>query len=279
MSFKSISTIISDPALAGPVTKAAAAVAATHDAHLDVLCLGVDRSRMEYYYAGANAMILQDAITRAGGEATAIETEVKRLLDQTAIRWGTDTRVTQMADLGRQVAQHARFSDLVVLPRPYGPNRDIDLEPIVEAALFEGRAPVLVVPDAGEVARLPKSALLCWNESAEALAAIKASLPLLAGAEAVRICIVDPPVHGPNRSDPGGMLAIWLARHGIRSEIDVIARTLPKTSEVILRHARDRGAEMIVMGAYGHSRFREAILGGATRNMLENADIPVLMAH
>lgn len=279
MSFKSISTIISDPALAGPVTKAAAAVAATHDAHLDALCLGVDRSRMEYYYAGANAMILQDAITRAGGEAAAIETEVKRLLDQTAIRWGTDTRVTQMADLGRQVAQHARFSDLVVLPHPYGPNRDIDLEPIVEAALFEGRAPVLVVPDAGEVARLPKSALLCWNESAEALAAIKASLPLLSGAESVRICIIDPPVHGPNRSDPGGMLAIWLARHGIRSEIDVIARTLPKTSEVILRHARDRGAEMIVMGAYGHSRFREAILGGATRNMLENADIPVLMAH
>ena len=145
--------------------------------------------------------------------------------------------------------------------------------------MFEGRTPVLIVPDEAEVARLPKSALLCWNESAESLTAIKASLPLLAEADAVHICVIDPPVHGPNRSDPGGMLAAWLARHDIRAEIDVVARTLPRISDVIRRQAEDIGAELIVMGAYGHSRFREAILGGATRNMLEDTNIPVFMAH
>ena len=279
MSLKSISTIISDESLAAPVIDAAAAVAATHDAHLDVLCLGVDRSQMEYYYAGANAAILQDAISRAGQDAEAIEAAVRKRLEGATIRWGTDTGVSQMADIGRRVAQHARYADLVVLPKPYGKDRGIEVEPIVEAAMFEGRSPVLIVPDAAEVTRLPRSALLCWNESAESLAAIKASLPLLTEAEAVQICVIDPPVHGPNRSDPGGLLAAWLARHGIRAEIDVIAKTLPRMSDVIRRQAADRNAEMIVMGAYGHSRFREAILGGATRNMLEDAEVPVFMAH
>ncbi|WP_375173806.1 universal stress protein [Pseudooceanicola sp.] len=279
MSLKSISTVITEKTLAKSVIEAAAAVAAKHDAHLDALCLGVDRSQMEYYYAGANAMVLQEAISRAGQEAEEIEAETKRLLGRTDIRWGTDTGVTQMVDLGRQVAQHARYSDLVVLPKPYGQDRGVELEPVVEAAMFEGRVPVLIVPDAADLSRMPKSVLLCWNESSESLAAIKASLPLLGEADTVHICIIDPPVHGPGRSDPGGMLASWLARHDIRAEIDVIARTLPKVSDVIQRQADDKGAEMIVMGAYGHSRFREAILGGATRNMLEDAKIPVFMAH
>ena len=279
MSLKSISTVVTDKALAKPVIDAATAVAARHDAHLDVLCLGVDRSQMEYYYAGANAMILQESISRAGQEAEEIEAEVKKLLDLSTVRWGTDSGVTQMADLSRQVAQHARYSDLVVLPKPYGKDRGIELEPVVEAAMFEGRAPLMIVPDAHKVEQLPKSVLLCWNESSESLAAIKASLPLLAEADAVHICVIDPPVHGANRSDPGGMLAAWLARHDIRAEIDVVARTLPRISDVIRRQAEDKNAEMIVMGAYGHSRFREAILGCATRNMLEDTEIPVFMAH
>jgi nucleotide-binding universal stress UspA family protein len=70
-----------------------------------------------------------------------------------------------------------------------------------------------------------------------------------------------------------------LARHGVNCEVSVLAKTLPRTSDTLLRHARDKNAQMIVMGAYGHSRFRESILGGATRNMLEMAELPVLMAH
>lgn len=279
MSLKSISTVVTDPALTDSVIDAASAVATRHDAHLDVLCLGVDRSQMGYHYAAANAMILQEAITRAGQEAEMIEAAVRKRLGAATLRWGTDTGVSQMADLGRQVARHVRFSDLVVLPRPYGKDRDIELEPVVEAALFAGRAPVLIVPDKADLNRAPKSALLCWNESAEALSAIKSALPLLAATDTVHICVIDPPVHGANRSDPGGMLAAWLARHDIRAEIDVVARTLPRVSDVIRRQAEDRGAELIVMGAYGHSPFREAILGGATRDMLEDTDIPVLMAH
>jgi len=90
---------------------------------------------------------------------------------------------------------------------------------------------------------------------------------------------IDPPQHGPNRSDPGGQLSQFLARHGVKAEVDVLSKTLPKITDVMCRHVEDVDADMMVMGAYGHSRFREAILGGATRNALENAKVPIFMAH
>jgi nucleotide-binding universal stress UspA family protein len=91
--------------------------------------------------------------------------------------------------------------------------------------------------------------------------------------------VIDPPAHGPNRSDPGGLLSQYLARHDVNIEIDVLSKALPRVSDVMRRHVTDIDADMVVMGAYGHSRFREAILGGATRNMLETSEVPVFMAH
>ena len=111
------------------------------------------------------------------------------------------------------------------------------------------------------------------------MTAVRRALPFLKAAEMVDITVVDPPSHGPERSDPGGLLCQMLVRHGVRAEVSVLAKTLPRVSDVLARHVRDRDADLLVMGAYGHSRFREAILGGATRNMLEQAEVPVLMAH
>ena len=167
----------------------------------------------------------------------------------------------------------------MVLPLPYGKGRGAELEPVVEGAMFDGNAPVVVLPDGCDCSARPGRVVLGWNESAEALRAFKAALPLLQQADAVHVAVIDPPTHGPNRSDPGGALAQWLARHGVKAEIDVLSKTLPRISDVLMRHVGDVDADMVVMGAYGHSRFREAILGGTTRTMLEAARVPVLMAH
>ena len=150
---------------------------------------------------------------------------------------------------------------------------------MTEAALFEGSAPVLIVPDDGLPADFAQNIMIAWNQSNEAMNAIRKALPLLKAATLVDITVIDPPAHGPERSDPGGQLSQWLARHGVKVEVSVLAKTLPRISDVINRHVRDTSSDMVVMGAYGHSRFREAILGGATRNMLEMAEVPVLMAH
>lgn len=279
MAYKTLFSVITDTALAVPVLDQAIAMATALDAHLDVLCMGLDRTQTGFYYAGANALILQETITRAQEEARAVEAHVRKILSASDVRWSLDSGVAQLADMGRHVAQRARFSDLVILPKPYGEKRGVELEPILESAMFDGAAPVLMVPEAGPVLTAPRRILLAWNESDEALAAARTALPLLIGAETVRITVIDPPVHSPTRSDPGGLLSQYLSRHGVSCEIDVLSKTMPRVSDVLMRHAADIEADMIVMGAYGHSRFREAILGGATRNMLEHAKIPVFLAH
>ncbi len=279
MAYKSLLTVLTDTKLAEAPIAQGISLAVANNGHLDVLSLGVDRSQSGYYYAGANAMVLQETLSRAHEEAEQIEKFAISRLEISGVRWGTETGVAQIADLGRHVAQRARFADLVILPKPYGSGHGSELEPTIEAALFEGQAPVLVVPDGATPLADAKCVSIAWNESAEALIAIRAAMPILKNADLVRVVVVDPPSHGPNRSDPGGMLSQLLSRHGVKVEIDVLSITLPRVSDVIMRHAKDSDCDMVVMGAYGHSRFREAILGGATRNMLEQAEVPVFMAH
>ena len=282
MSYKSILTIVTDAARADAAITGAAAIAATQDAHLDILALGVDRTQVGYAYIGTGAVVLQAAIDRAEQDAKEIDAAVRRALaaQTPTLRWTVEAAFTQLGALTDLVAQRARFADLVILPRPYAAAQGPEAEAVIEAALFQGRAPVLVLPDLGAGrAATPRRAVIAWNQSAEAMAAVRTALPLLKQADLVNIAVIDPPQHGPERSDPGGMLCQMLVRHGVKAEVSVLARTLPRISDILARHVRDQNADLLVMGAYGHSRLREAILGGATRNMLEQTEIPVLMAH
>ncbi|MDO6585388.1 universal stress protein [Salipiger sp. 1_MG-2023] len=279
MGYKTILTVVTDEALAQSTIEHAAAIAKDCDAHLDVLCFGVDRTQTGYYYAGANAMILQESISRATADAEALAASCRKILTGYDCRWAVEESVAQLADIGRHVAGRARFSDLVVLPKPYGKDHGVELEPVTEGALFEGQTPVLIVPEGTAPTATPKCVVIGWNESSEALRSVRAALPMLGSAEKVHVLVIDPPQHGPNRSDPGGALSQFLARHGVKAEIDVLSKTMPRVSDLLTRHVQDVNADMVVMGAYGHSRFREAILGGATRNMLEQAQVPVFLAH
>lgn len=279
MGYKSLLTVATDQTALAPLLESAVAIAAREDAHLDVLCLGLDRTQVGYYYGGGAALVYQETVDRAQQEAERVETEAKAFLEKQTLRWGTEAAIAQIGSIVNPVGMRARFSDLVILPRPYGEGRGLEDEAILEAALFDGRVPVLVVPEAGVGIGLGRRIVLAWNQSDEALAAAHKALPFLTRAEAVNITIIDPPQHGPERSDPGGALSQLLTRHGVRAEVSVLARTTSRISDVLTRHALDQNADLIVMGAYGHSRFREAILGGATRNMLEHSEVAVLLAH
>lgn len=281
MAYKSILTVLTTAADAALAIGSAARLARAQDAHLDILVLGVDRTQLGYSYIGTGAVLMEVALERAETEARETEAAARAALAAEAedLRWGLEAAVTQLGALTELVAQRARFADIVVLARPYGPGKGNESEAVVEAALFEGRVPVLVLPESGLVSATPRRVVLAWNQSAEALAATRQALPLLKAADTVDITVVDPPPHGPERSDPGGMLCQMLVRHGAHAEVSVLARSMPRISDVLARHITDVNADLLVMGAYGHSRFREAILGGATRNMLEKAQVPVLMAH
>ena len=279
MVWKTILTLATSPAQLSRQIEGAIALARREDAHLDVFCIGVDHAQTGYYYAGASAYVFQEAIDRAMAVAEETAAAARARLESEDIRWGVDSAVAQLGGLSALAGLQARYADLVVLSRPYGDERGPEDEAILEAALFEGRAPVLVLPEGALPQNLGRRITVAWNQSHEAMAAIQRALPLLKAAEMVDITIIDPSPHGIERSDPGGALSQFLARHGCTVQVSVLAKTQPRVADVLCRHVTETGSDLIVMGAYGKSRFREAILGGATRNMLEGVEVPVLMAH
>ncbi len=281
MTYKTLLSVATSTRRLDATVTAAAALAVQMDAHLDLLALGVDSTQVGYSFIGSGAVIMPLDTERAEEDAHAISDALAAAVaEQTpTLRWSCEMAVSQIGALTDLVAQRARYADLVILGQPFGKDRGPEREAVVEAALFEGAAPVLVLPDAGIASAQPQTIVIAWNQSREAMTSIRRALPLLKAAARVDITVIDPPVYGTERSDPGGLLCQMLVRHGVKAEVTVLARSLPRVSDVLMRHATDKGADLVVMGAYGHSRLREAILGGATRDILEQANIPVFMCH
>jgi nucleotide-binding universal stress UspA family protein len=278
MDYKTIVTFLRDFETERSALETAAAMAEAREGHLTVVCLGIDRTQPGAYYAGASAIALQQTLAEAQADASAVESRVRDMLKMRP-RCEIVAVTAQIGAVGPVVADFTRFADLAVVRKPYGEKRGVEDVAIVEGALFGYRTPVLVLPAGVSSAVAPASVVVAWNESLESLTAVRAAMPFLVKAKTVNIAIIDPPKHSSDRSDPGGNIAEMLARHGVRADISILAKTMPRVSDVLVRHVHDTASDLIVMGGYGHSRFREAILGGATRNMLEIADVPLLMAH
>lgn len=282
MSYKALLALVNDSERNLKALDATIGLARDLDAHLEVLALGLDRTQVGYFYGTAATTIVQDGYDQALAAAKKAEAAVRERLVREDIRWGAQGVVVQAGGIASLVGLTARFNDLVVMPQPYGENASSEDVAALEASLFDGQAPVLVLPqgviDKGTLPTMSRI-VLAWNQTPEAMTAARKALPLLKAAKSVNIVVVDPPSHGPERSDPGGPLSQWLSRHGIRGEVSVLARNLPTVGEVLARHIRETAADLLVMGAYSHSRFREMILGGATREMLEHSEVPVFMAH
>lgn len=176
------------------------------------------------------------------------------------------------------IGMRARYCDLVVV----GQTNPDESSPAVmddfpEYMILNSGRPVLVVPYTGEFADIGKRPLIAWDDSRAATRAITDAIPFLRNADLVNVAIINPKgdQHG---EQPGADLAAYLARHGIKLEISV-HRTKLDISNALLSLASDLNSDLLVMGGYGHSRFKEMIMGGATRGILESMTIPVLMSH
>ncbi len=177
-------------------------------------------------------------------------------------------------------ALHGRYSDLLVL----GQNDPNDLRSlgigVVESTLLGSGRPSLFVPYIGLQAPMLDHAVVAWDASQESARAMHDALPLLKLAEKVTVLVINPRI-GPagHGEQPGADIAQSLARHGINvtvqdDQVDRIA-----IGEAILSRLVDLQAGMLVMGAYGHTRLRELILGGVTDTILREMTVPVLMSH
>jgi nucleotide-binding universal stress UspA family protein len=176
---------------------------------------------------------------------------------------------------GRTLADEARTSDLFVGTRPYGdPGKS---ERIEEAVLFRsGRACLFLPPMAQSRAKVD-TVVVAWKNTREAARAVAAAIPVLQLASSVEVVMVS---EGPGSLDieDSADIGRYLSRHGIKATIRTVPGA-PDTATALLREAHASAADLIVMGGYGHARLQELVLGGATRDILRNSDIPVLMAH
>jgi nucleotide-binding universal stress UspA family protein len=276
---KTLSLVLTDESRDAPALRAAAALARREDAHLGVTALGVEPWALEAMPMASAQIVVESGRAEAQARAEALALWARAELPSD-LRASIEPLTVIGLGLAAAVAQRARFSDLCVAPRPYGANRDPLGPAVPEALLFGTGAPVLFVPDRDlDWSRPFRRIALAWNDGDAALAAARAALPFLRRADRVDIAIIDPPLHAADRSDPGGDLSLWLARQGVRAEIAVLSRSQPRIGDILMRFAQDRGAEALVMGAYGHSRLREAVLGGATRDLLREVPLPLLMAR
>jgi nucleotide-binding universal stress UspA family protein len=195
----------------------------------------------------------------------------------TAVR--SETRIIQstMAGVATRFAHIARRFDLAIVAQAR-PDTDGPEALIVEQALFDSGRPVLVVPYIQTAPFQADRVMLCWDGSRPAARAAADARPFLARAKEVEVFTVE---SGKLQSSeiPGADIAQHLARHNRNVNVTQTTSGDADVASVILSHAADTGADMLVMGGYGHSRLREFILGGATRAILASMTVPTLMSH
>lgn len=277
MTYKVIATILTRMEDTKDALDAAIAMAARMDAHLDIHIVTITQTSMAYDMSGMSTPVVAAQAKDAIAERDNLEKWLHDRMHGEVVRWSARAAMVQSLVLGTYLADKLRFCDLVVLNRPF--EDDPEQATLVETSLFIADRPVMMIPKGAQAPGSKTNAIVGWDEGNEALAAVRAALPLLADAAETQICVIDPPAHAADQSDPGSDLAQFLTRHGAHAAVNVVPRTKGKVADMLLQCASDADAHLIVSGAYGHSRLREAVFGGTTRSLLENAPVPILMAR
>lgn len=181
--------------------------------------------------------------------------------------------------LTEELTRRAFYADLVTIGSRAMKAEDLP-GIVINGGLFDAMSPLLLLPEGKEVTLRPARVLVGWNGKIEAVRAIRESLDLLVGAETVNVAIVDPgSPYGKADGEPGAELAAYLARHGVNVTIDQLPSGGRPVEDVLNQRAREISADLMVLGAYGHSRLRQRIFGGVTSSMLKGVQMPTLLVR
>ena len=187
-----------------------------------------------------------------------------------------DSAIVTIAD---GVVEEAHAVDLVIASQAQSDIRASGISDVAERVALESGRPVLVIPESWDTKAYGTHVAVAWNGRREATRATFDSMPILRQAEVRLLTVVSDEEFGRANTLPGGEIAATLARHGLNVEVQTIDRYGNDTGDALLSHVASDGANLLVMGAYGHSRFKEFILGGVTRHVLKHMTVPVLMSH
>ena len=276
MGLKDILVLIEDNDRSAKRLGLACALASRHAAHVIGLFV-VDVSVPVIAGVDGGGAVLAELIETMRGDALAAGARAEAAFNEALRREGVAGEWRLVEGLApQQVALHGRYADLIVLGQQAPDDGASNVT--LEAVLFTSGRPVLVVPHAGTFQTLGERTLIGWNAKREAARAVGDALPLLSGSATVLIVNPAPgtDLHG---EDPGADIARHLARHGVTVAVERIVAPEIGADDALLNRAAETAADLIVIGAYGHSRLREFVLGGVTRGLLQHMTVPVLMSH
>jgi nucleotide-binding universal stress UspA family protein len=272
------------------VFETALAAARLFSAHIDFCHVRIEAGEALRYvpHAGfASGAALREALDTLGAEGRARSVAAVRLIEEFCVR-----EKVVLADVPVGVEQvsaswsqhegpahdhlltRARHSDLVVMGRHNGSD---GLPPdLLRLLLLESGRPILVAPPRARP-RLTGTVMLCWKEAREPARAITAAMPFLSKAD--RVVAVTVNGRSWERTDGLADLVHQLGWHRIRAEPRVVKSTGRPVAQVLAAAAQEVGADLLVMGGYGHRPLREDLFGGCTRSFMEGAEVPVLALH
>jgi len=253
------------------------AVAVKFEAHL-VGLYAPGAARIPSYALAEAGPALREIVERRRTES--LRQAEKAFRDAAARRGdaGAEWRVSE-ADPAAAVAVSARYADLVVVAQPE-PQDEPGVRALAEEFVLSSGRPVLYLPYAGRFATLGERVMIAWDAGREAARAVSDALPLLRRAKAVEVAVFNPERRRREHGEqPGADVSLYLARHGVKVAVAQQSGADFDVGAQVLSRAADTSADLIVMGAYGHSRVRELVLGGVTRTLLESMTVPVLMSH
>ena len=277
MGYKTILTQLPTSARAKQMLKVAVPLAQAQGAHLIGLHV---IPRVPVTFGVVEAQIPADIIEQQTQslEADAKATEAVFLQGTKGYEANSEWRCSRIdsTNAAKEIVEQAYSADLVVVsqedPDPFGMRSDIP-----SSVVFGSGRPVIILPRNGAETLTDgviRRVTIAWNRSKEAARAVFDAMPVLQHAEQVTVMGIDPPY-----ATFGDELGATLARHGVPVEVKAVAREGRSIGEAIAAEADANNADLIVMGCYGHSAFRESLFGGATYDVLEDMKRPVLMAH
>lgn len=257
-------------------------------AHLDVLHVRPDpKDAVPLLGEGMSGAIIEEMIELAEKEAGELTTDARAMFDDFCSRYSVPVvegppapgamSASWIEKVGREdetTVWRGRLADLVVVRRPTAQS-DVSSTMILNSVLFETGRPILVAPPEAPAA-VGRKVAVAWNGSSQASRAVAAAMPFLVASSGVVVLIAET---ARTAAAFGDELAAYLAWHGVIAETRVIPQGERPVGAMLLAAAAEVGADLLVMGAYSHSRMRQLILGGVTKLVLAESTLPILMAH
>lgn len=280
MAYKTILVSLNDVSRSDALIATSMAMAAKHNAHLIGLYI-IPAVRIYPTMSIHSSPAVIDAFRIFFEEhAATSEKEFRTAAQKNGIEAEWRKVEISSPNIADGVIEHGLQADLIVTSQANEEANDGVEADFCERVVMESGRPVLLIPKSGKFADFGYNIIVGWNATREAARAVFDAMPLLEQSESTRLIWVDPQNTGGKAGNlPGSEMATTLARHGIKSTAEAMPTDGIGQGDALLNRASDLGADLIVMGAYGHSRMREFVFGGATHTLLNQMTVPVLMSH